>query len=77
MEDDPNPVGADEVLVGAIGTFVLLTEMSEYDWERPVRCCGTWGVSMHRFFPSHGFLCPQSMSDCLGVVPILGVLHAC
>ena len=28
MEDDPNPVGADEVLVGAIGTFVLLTEMS-------------------------------------------------
>ena len=68
VEDDLSSEWADGMLVGAVGIFVLLVEMFEYDWERPVRCCGIWGVSMRRFFPSHGFLCSKLISDCFGIV---------
>ena len=35
VEDDLSSEWADGMLVGAVGIFVLLAEMFEYDWERP------------------------------------------
>ena len=47
MESGPAPVGVVGVLMGAIGTFALFSEVSECDWERLVRYCGMWGVFMY------------------------------
>ena len=47
MEGGPAPVGAVGVLMGAVGTFALFSEVSECDWERLVRYCGMWGVFMY------------------------------
>ena len=47
MEGGPAPVGAVGVLMGAIGTFALFSELSERDWERLVRYYGMWGVFMY------------------------------
>ena len=40
-------VGAVGVLMGAVGTFALLSEVAECGWDRLVWYCGMWGVFMY------------------------------
>ena len=47
MESGPAPVGVVGVLMGAVGTFALLSEVPECNWERLVRYCGMCGVFMY------------------------------
>ena len=47
MDRGSASVGAVRVLMGAVGTFALLSEVPECNWERLVRYCGMCGVFMY------------------------------